>query len=105
MPRLLFVPNSHTLVWLDVARAADDVLDEIRRGKWLPPAPFENLAGSPFTAHLQDGIITVTVSSEPPDGPVGLSPRLSRRQKEVLRCVVDGLTTRQISFRLKLKPR
>jgi DNA-binding CsgD family transcriptional regulator len=105
MPLLLFMPNSHTLIWQDIAREADDLLGEIRRRTWLPPAPFEHLAGNRFSANLQDGIVIVTMSSSQGERLETPTPRLSRRQKEVLKGVMDGLTTRQISLRLKLRPR
>jgi DNA-binding NarL/FixJ family response regulator len=104
MTRILFLPNSHTLLWLDATQSPQEILNAVSTGVWLPPTPYENLSGSFLSAHLQDGIITITHHEDAPTQPQ--SPlRLSPRQREVLNLLAEGLTTQQIARRLHLQPR
>ncbi|NMB87760.1 MAG: hypothetical protein GYA17_05340, partial [Chloroflexi bacterium] len=40
MTRLLFLPTEHTLLWLEEPRAAGQLVEEVRAGRWLPPPPY-----------------------------------------------------------------
>lgn len=107
MTRILFLPNTHTLLWLDIDQPEDRILADLHTGNWRPPAPYENIPKESLNAAYQDGVITITVRQKvEPRAPVPpVQPKLNRRQLEVLKGLADGLTTNQICLRLKISRR
>jgi DNA-binding CsgD family transcriptional regulator len=105
MTSILFLPNPHTLLWLDVDTDPEQVLGAIQRGDWRPPSPYENAPLDGLHASCQDGILLVTIRQPPSLDDHATPQHLNRRQREVLRHLADGLTTRQIALRLRLSPR
>lgn len=103
MTRLLFIPNPHTLLWLDQVETPGELVESISRGVWKPPAPYTHLTGK-LAAYWQEGLVIATavpLNSNPADS----RPRISRRSREILKGLVDGLTTRQMALRLGVHPR
>jgi len=103
MTRLLFIPDSHTLLWLDPNESPPELVRTIRSGEWIPPAPFLNLRGK-LLAYWQEGLVIATAVPLEAD-PGAVRPRLSRRSREILKGLVEGLTTRQMAVRLGVQPR
>jgi DNA-binding NarL/FixJ family response regulator len=99
MARLLFLPTRNTLVWLEVHQTPEELLAAIEQGHWIPPPPFEHIPIASLQAVCQGDLVTVTASL--PDG----IPNVGPRQKEVLVALAEGLTVRQIAYRLKMSPR
>lgn len=104
MTRLLFVPNAHTLIWLDLAADPADLVDDILRGDWTPPAPYDGLAGH-LKAYWQEGLVIVSTLELYSQAADPARPLLARRQREVLKGLLDGLTTRQMALRLGIQER
>lgn len=103
MTRLLFIPNPHTLLWLDLPGSPHDLVDDILRGDWQPPPPYSGLAGR-LNAYWQDELVIVSSVELATNNPRSVQPVLARRQREVLKGLVDGLTTSQIALRQKITP-
>ena len=104
MTRLLFVPNSHTLLWLDLPGTPSDLVDAILRGDWQPPPPYTGLAER-LNAYWQGELVIVSYQALASNPPHTEQRPLARRQAEILKGLVDGLTTSQIALRLKIAPR
>ncbi|GAP05644.1 MAG TPA: helix-turn-helix transcriptional regulator [Anaerolinea thermolimosa] len=104
MTRILFIPNSHTFLWFEVDQPAEEIIAAIQEGSWRPPIPSPSFTGQVLHPTFQDDIVIVT---SPPDTRPGVHRMhtLSRRQKEVLKYLAAGLTTRQIALRLRVHPR
>jgi DNA-binding CsgD family transcriptional regulator len=108
MTRVLFLPNPHTLIWLELDQPAEHILSELQNRTWLPPPPFDNLPADVtgrLNATCQDGIITITVRESDVDRPAPILPVLTQREREVLKGLAEGLTSRQIGLRLKISQR
>lgn len=104
MTRLLFVPNPHTLIWLDVNADPAGLVDDILRGDWQPPAPYAALAGH-LKAYWQEGLVIVSTLEFYSQAVSPAHPLLARRQREVLKGLADGLTSRQMALRLGIQER
>jgi DNA-binding CsgD family transcriptional regulator len=103
MTRLLFIPNPNTLLWLDQAETPGELVSAVIRGEWKPPAPYAALAGK-LAAYWQEGLVIATALPLNSDQ-VETRPRLSRRSREILKGLLDGLTTRQMALRMGVHPR
>lgn len=104
MIHLLFVPNAHTLIWLDLNADPAELVDDILRGDWQPPAPYTALAGH-LKAYWQEGLVIVSALKLYSQADNPARPVLARRQREVLKGLVEGLTSRQIALRLGIQER
>ena len=99
MTRVLIFREPDAFGVLEVGLPPDEVVSAVNRGHWqgfLPDEP------GPFYARRQGDVVVVTHQA-----PVETSdsPRLSRREQEVLVLLGDGLTTAQIAVQLGLHPR
>jgi DNA-binding CsgD family transcriptional regulator len=103
MTRLLFIPNPHTLLWLDQAETPGELVNAVKQGKWKPPAPYANLTGK-LAAYWQEGLVIATAVPLN-TGSAESRPQISRRSREILKGLLDGLTTRQMALRLGVHPR
>lgn len=103
MTRLLFLPNSNTLIWQELPQTPDELVAAIHSGLWQPPAPFTFLDTAHLSVTRQGDLITISLAEAAEASPPPM--QLSRRQLEVLRGLADGLTTRQIASRLEINPR
>jgi DNA-binding CsgD family transcriptional regulator len=103
MTRLLFIPDPHTLLWLDPAEPPEDLFGAVLHGDWVPPAPYAHLAGK-LKAYWQENLVIATAVPLYTQA-AAPRPRLSRRSREILKGLIDGLTTRQIALRLGVQPR
>lgn len=103
MTRLLFIPDSHTLLWLELAASPEALVESILRGDWQPPPPYAHLKGK-LAAYWQTDLVIAT--AVPLNSyPTARQPGLSRRSREILKGILDGLTTRQMALRLGIHPR
>jgi DNA-binding CsgD family transcriptional regulator len=103
MTRLLFIPDPHTLLWLDQAETPGELVDAVIHGVWKPPAPYTHLLGK-LTVYWQEDLVIATAVPLNSD-PSASHPRISRRSREILKGLMDGLTTRQMALRLGVNPR
>ena len=106
MTRLLIVPNPNTLIWLDLTDDPTSLVEDILRGDWHPPAPYDRMAGltGSLKAYWQDGLVIVCGRELTSTDGVK-QPTFSRRQREVLKGLVEGLSSRQIALRLGIEAR
>jgi len=113
MTHILFLPDDRTLLQLDAAETADELVEAVNSGRWQPPEPYhagfgQNLLPGPFFASRQGNLVVVMLTRaaaadlKPPTGSL---PVLSPRLLEVLHGLAEGLTTRQIAVRLGVTPR
>jgi DNA-binding NarL/FixJ family response regulator len=120
MTHLLFLPDDQTFILLDSPLPADELIASINSGQWIPPNAIESVlqgaGGSPAGLFLKAacfGKLVVVTLTEPLAAPLPQAGqteqngfgRLSRRQTQVLQCLIEGLTTHQIALRLGLHPR
>jgi DNA-binding CsgD family transcriptional regulator len=103
MTRLLFIPNPNILLWLEEAEPPDQLVESVLRGTWQPPAPYTSLAGK-LDAYWQEGLVIATAVPLNPR-PAESRPRINRRSREILKGLLDGLTTNQIALQLGVQPR
>jgi DNA-binding CsgD family transcriptional regulator len=101
--RLLFIPNPNTLLWLDEVGTQGELVESIQHGTWKPPAPYTSLGGK-LTVYWQEGLVIATAVPLQ-SNPAEARPRLNRRNREILKGLLAGLTTKQIAMRLGLHPR
>lgn len=119
MTRLLFLPNDQTFLWLDSDQPAGEVIEAVLAGYWVPPEPYgtalaELSQEQPLKAFRQGSLVVITTTR-----PLNLKSKavaaasaaqaadlmLTPRQHDVLQCLAEGLTTKQIALRLGLRPR
>ncbi len=116
MTRLLFLPNDQTFLWLDSLIPAEEVVEAVLAGQWAPPEPYGAALAQlkheqPFQAFQQGSLVVIT-TTQPLDlemravaGQASSDMMLTPRQHDVLQCLAEGLTTKEIAFRLGLRPR
>lgn len=104
MTRLLFVPDPHTLLWLDFDLPPKLLIEQVLRGEWQPPAPYDQLDRQ-LNAYWQEGLVIVSALAFHTAQIPSPNPLLSRRQVEILRCLQEGLSTSQIALRTGVAPR
>jgi DNA-binding CsgD family transcriptional regulator len=120
MTRILFLPNDQTFLLLDSSLPAKEVIEAVLCGQWAPPEPY-----SAFLAELQheqpllafrQGSLVIVTTTQPIDleaktvaAPGSLQRSsdlvLTRRQQDVLQCLAEGMTTKEIAIQLDLHPR
>ena len=119
MTRLLFLPNDQTFLWLDSDQPADEVVEAVLAGYWVPPEPYgtalAELSHERLLYAFQQGNLVVITTTQPLDlesKAVAIASRerasdlmLTPRQHDVLQCLAEGMTTKQIALRLGLRPR
>jgi len=103
MTRLLFIPNPHTLLWLDQTETPSELVRAVQQGEWKPPAPFTHLGGK-LAVYWQEGLV-IAAAVPLNAAPSAARPRLSRRSREILKGLLEGQTTRQMALRLGVQPR
>ena len=108
MTRLLFLPDDQTLVVLESPVAAGELVECVNQGRWIPPAPYDQLIPAKISATFRaarfgDQGRTVVIS---PCLPLAEIRRLLKpRQRQILLLLAHGLTNKEIAVRLKLHPR
>lgn len=106
MARLLFLPDDCTIIVLDMQGENEELVAQVNRGDWQPPAPYDSWAaagGLKLCAAIFGAVVIVTTSGIPAEtlsGEARQGMQLSRRQWEVLQGVAEGLTNSQIAARL-----
>ncbi len=119
MTRLLFLPDDQTFLLLDSDLPADELAACINSGQWTTPPALEQVlqankswpAGLSLKAVCFGKLVIATLihrhgsTSQRVQPEQGAPERLSSRQKQILQCLIEGLTTQQIAARLELHPR
>jgi DNA-binding NarL/FixJ family response regulator len=119
MTRLIFVEDELVMV-LEVDLGADELVEVIQSGRWLPPPALTAVFGAQPPPPLRAARLgrLVIVSTAPPHGGAPSAPvevvlgpdgkplrDLSPRQVQVLQGLADGLTTKEIARSLGLHVR
>ena len=103
MTRLVFLPDRRTFILLESPLPPEELARAVLRGQWQPPASCRSAGKRAFHVSQQGQVVVVTPDEE--GLPEILPPDLSRRQREVLQCLAEGLTNKQIARRLGMSPR
>jgi DNA-binding CsgD family transcriptional regulator len=119
MTHLLFLPEDQSFLLLDSDLPADELAACINAGQWTLPATLEQVlqankswpAGLSLKAVCFAKLVIATLIHRPGSASQRVQPErgapesLSPRQKQILQCLIEGLTTQQIAARLALHPR
>lgn len=118
MTKLIFILDENTLAALEIPRPAEELAAALRRGDALPEAGALNPQGQPgWRVLLLGGLVIVDLdpgsaaalplpaAPEQANPAEHAAPALTPRQRQVLDLLRQGLTTRQIAFRLKISIR
>ena len=112
MTHLILLLNDQMLIVLEYAQPAVQLAAEINSGSWLAPALLRlpRNPGQPLLRAVDKGGVVIARPLSALNGAAdGLaaseSLSLSPRQRQVLLCLAEGLTNKQIALRLKLHPR
>ncbi len=111
------LPNDLTFMLLDSDQPPDELATAINAGLWLPPVSYLNwlhaqgIIGSRtrLCASCHGNLVIVTPNRPLEKQPV--LPRepsafgLTRRQRQVLRGLMEGFSTKEIASRLGIQPR
>ncbi|MDX9864595.1 MAG: LuxR C-terminal-related transcriptional regulator [Anaerolineaceae bacterium] len=103
MTRLIFLPDRKTFILLESPLPPEALTEAVLRGEWQPPSSYGAAGKRAFQATQQGQVVVVTPDEE--GLPVISPPDLSRRQCEVLQCLAEGLTNKQIARRLGMSER
>lgn len=120
MTRLLFLPNDQTFLLLESALPAGEVVEAVLSGQWAPPEPYSTVLvemeqEQPFQAFQQGSLVVITTTlpldlkaktvAAPASDQRSTDLVLTPRQQDVLQCLAEGLTTKEIALQLGLCPR
>lgn len=112
MTRILFLPDDQTMLWLESTLPAEELAASIDGGRWRLPEPYSlrpALEKSGLRAIRLGRLVVVMPAALPSGGEkkseISGERKLSLRQRQVLQGLAEGLTTRQIAARLRLRPR
>ncbi len=116
MSLLIFLPFDQPYLVLHSPLTPQDLVYTINNSLWQPPPSYQTWLRMLHTsvpcaspcASLHDGTVIVTpgfMRSPPCIGSSDDNPsHLTRRQREILQAMVDGLTVRQIATRMGVHP-
>jgi DNA-binding NarL/FixJ family response regulator len=101
---------------LDSDQSPEDLATAINAGLWIPPASYLDLlrtqgitgAHIRLYASCHGSLVIVTPNRPLENQPPTRDPSafgLTRRQRQVLRGLVEGYTTKEIAFHLGIQPR
>ena len=93
MTRLIFLPDRKTFILLESPLPPEELAEAVVRGHWQPPAAYAAAGRGAFHVSQQGQVVVVTPDEE--GLPVIPPPDLTRRQREVLQCLAEGLTNQQ----------
>lgn len=110
MTRILYLPSEHAFYTLDSSLPPGRLILAINSGRWHPPN------GIPRQDKLVTGLRAVRLGrstilifqpleNEQPSPDSHPAGPLGQRQMQVLQCVAQGLTTRQVAARLGMSRR
>ncbi len=102
MTRILLIPTANAFLFYESPLQPEELEQLVSSGGWIPPSPYGHLAGKLQVSRQEDLVLAAAFSLQPSSSPARLLPR---RELQVLQCLRDGLTTRQIARRLNLAPR
>jgi DNA-binding NarL/FixJ family response regulator len=100
MTLLLFVPNDDILIFSKSNMPGDELAAAIRRGEWQPPIPVNSSDLLSYQVSCQGRFVVVMPATPDLTGKTTHKRPLSSRQRQVLTCLAEGLTDKQIAARL-----
>ncbi|PKO12717.1 MAG: hypothetical protein CVU39_22380 [Chloroflexi bacterium HGW-Chloroflexi-10] len=115
MTRLILLSDVGSILALEVAQPAEELLQALNRGEWTPPDSFGCLLNKArlrcMRAVILGGWVVALVDpaglearSDPLESEVHQS-KLSPRQHQILNLLAQGLTNKQIAQQLSLSQR
>ncbi len=117
MTLAIFVPDDDTLLIFHSHLSLEQLLSAIRSGTWQTPPALQTWLDGPdgkgmqLRATCQGRLVVLTVApragppslrAQPAGAPRKRLPPLSDRQRQVLNLMAQGLTDREIAFRLHI---
>lgn len=110
MTRLLVIPDENTQVQVDVPLNSAELVLAINAGSWMPPEPYAGLLrsmGSLRAVALGGGVVAVCRADPAALSEAAAAERLgiSQRELEVLQCMAEGLSNKEIARRLGIAVR
>jgi DNA-binding NarL/FixJ family response regulator len=107
MTRILFLLDEKAVIFLETGMSAEDLLEAVAAGMWLPPLPYMLREEDRLRLRaLRFGGLVIVAAQQPTQvSPELMELNLTPRQREVFQGMVEGLTTKQIAARLGLHPR
>ena len=110
MTKILFFLNQQTLIFLETEQTVSSILSALSLGEWKTFQPLDQLLPktiSPEAIQITPfgSWVFVHFTTETPTVPGKPVLNLSPRQQEVLSYLAQGLTNKQIAYRLKLSQR
>jgi DNA-binding NarL/FixJ family response regulator len=116
MTRLILLLDAGSVLALEVAQPAEELLQALNRGEWTPPGSFGRLLNKTRLRCMRAVILGgwVVALVDDPAGPEALSDppaseadrsTLSPRQHQILDLLAQGLTNKQIAQQLSLSLR
>jgi DNA-binding CsgD family transcriptional regulator len=113
MTRLIFLPSENAVFLLEEETPADVLVQAINAGRWSLPEPYTTWVAAvrnkttPLIAAKFGSFVILSLRESLPEPPQAWLPGLvlSKRQRQVLQGLSEGLTTQQIGARLGLQAR
>ena len=103
MTRILIVSENKTPVLMETDKPAREVEAKIRNGLWELDGRVEGVTGSKLRVHRLDKLIVIV--TELLEGADGKYPFPSRRQREVLAGLGEGLASKEIARQMGISKR
>ncbi len=117
MTWLLLLLNDHDILLLHSPLKADQLIEAIRAGEWMPAPPYDHLLPTTqpgevarWRAFRRGGLVVVmphpsSRQQAPRFASANLTLNLSPRQRQIVQFLSEGLTIKEIARQLKLHPR
>lgn len=115
MATLMFLPNDHLLAWIYQAQGQSParVVRMVASGAWPFPPEWRTMLEKQFIvpdemrllAHAHSDLVVIYPNVSLKERVPGRRLLLSPGQAQVLTLMARGLTTRQIAYSLRVKPR
>jgi len=111
MAHILLIFDDQSMLTFQDEQSALNLVEKINSGHWIPPAPAHQLLGNLKDKKLHAVVLgnwVITSLEEPQEQPRASMPfeiKLTRREKEVLELLSQGLSTKQICHKLTLSLR
>jgi DNA-binding CsgD family transcriptional regulator len=103
MTRIIIVSGNKPPVLMESEKPARELVDQIHKGLWDVEGNPEGVTGSKLRVHRLEKLVVVV--DELLEGAQGKWPYPSKRQREVLQGLGDGLASKEIARQLGISKR